>query len=62
VSGGDLPAPAGILVSLAAQPVPSVATLQSVLATHKPGDRVQARVACDGTQSTVQLSLSNLTS
>jgi S1-C subfamily serine protease len=39
-----------------------VATLQSVLATHKPGDRVQARVARDGTQSTVQLTLSNLTS
>ena len=54
--------PPGILVSLAGQPVPSVATLQSVLAAHKPGDPVQARVARDGTQSTVQLTLSNLTS
>jgi len=31
-------------------------------AAHKPGDRVQARVARDGTLSTVQLTLSNLTS
>ncbi len=51
-----------IIVDLAGQPVPSVAALQSVLAAHKPGDRVQARVARDGTESTVQLTLGSLTS
>jgi hypothetical protein len=42
--------------------VPSVAALQSVLAAHKPGDRVSARISRDGTQSTVQLTLGSLTS
>jgi hypothetical protein len=31
-------------------------------AAHKPGDRVQVRVARAGTLSTVQLTLGNLTS
>jgi S1-C subfamily serine protease len=51
-----------IITDLAGQPVPSVAALQSVLAAHKPGDQVQARVARDGTESTVQLTLGTLTS
>jgi hypothetical protein len=51
-----------IVVDLAGQPVPSVAALQSVLAAHKPGNRVQARVSRDGTESTVQLTLDNLAS
>jgi putative serine protease PepD len=67
VTPGGAAAKAGIqagdiIVDLAGQPVPSVAALQSVLAAHKPGDRVQARVARDGTESTVQLTLGSLTS
>ena len=46
--------PGDIIVALAGQPVPSVAALQSVLAAHKPGDRVQARVSRDGAESTVR--------
>ena len=54
--------PGDIIVDLAGQPVPSAAALQSVLAAHKPGDRVQAHVSRDGTESTVQLTLGSLTS
>jgi S1-C subfamily serine protease len=54
--------PGDIITDLAGQPVGSVAALQSVLAAHKPGDRVQARVSRNGTQSTVQLTLGSLTS
>jgi putative serine protease PepD len=54
--------PGDIVVDLAGQPVLSVAALQSVLAAHKPGDRVQARVSRDGTESTVQLTLDSLAS
>jgi S1-C subfamily serine protease len=54
--------PGDIIVELAGQPVPSVAVLQSVLAAHKPGDQVQARVSRDGTESTVQVRLGSLTS
>ena len=54
--------PGDVIVDLVGQPVPSVAALQSVLASHKPGDQVQARVSRDGTESTVQLTLSSLTS
>jgi S1-C subfamily serine protease len=54
--------PGDIIMDLAGQPVPSVAVLQSVLAVHKPGDRVQARVSRDGAESTVQLTLGSLTS
>ena len=53
--------PGDIIVDLAGQPVPSVAALQSVLAAHKPGDRVPARVTRDGAESTVQLTLGSLT-
>jgi S1-C subfamily serine protease len=67
VTPGGAAAKAGIqagdiIMDLADQPVPSVAALQSVLAAHKPGDQVQARVARDGTESTVQLTLGALTS
>jgi S1-C subfamily serine protease len=54
--------PGDIIVDLAGQPVPSVAALQSVLAAHKPGDRVQARVSREGAESTVLVILGNLTS
>ena len=54
--------PGDIIVDLAGEPVPSAAALQSVLAAHKPGDRVQAHVSRDGTESTVQLTLGSLTS
>jgi putative serine protease PepD len=67
VTPGGAAAKAGIqagdiITALAGQPVPSVAALQSVLAARKPGDRVQARVTRNGTQSTVQLTLDSLTS
>jgi putative serine protease PepD len=51
-----------IITALAGQPVLSLSELQSVLATHKPGDRVQARVSRDGTTSTVTVALGSLTS
>jgi S1-C subfamily serine protease len=54
--------PGDVILNLAGQPVPSLAALQSVLAAHKPGDRVQARVSRDGTESNVQLTLGSLTS
>jgi putative serine protease PepD len=54
--------PGDIIVDLAGQPVPSVAALQSVLAAHKPGDRVPAGVSRNGAESTVQLTLGSLTS
>jgi S1-C subfamily serine protease len=67
VTPGGAAAQAGIqagdiITALAGQPVPSVAALQSILAAHRPGDRVQARVSRDGTESTVQLTLGSLTS
>jgi S1-C subfamily serine protease len=51
-----------IIVDLAGQPVTSVAALQSVLAAHKPGDQVRARVLRNGTESTVPVTLGSLTS
>jgi S1-C subfamily serine protease len=54
--------PGDIIVDLVGQPVPSVAALQSVLAAHKPGDRVQARMSRDGAESTVRVTLGGLTS
>ncbi|HET9969711.1 MAG TPA: trypsin-like peptidase domain-containing protein [Streptosporangiaceae bacterium] len=54
--------PGDIITGLAGQPVPSVAVLQSVLAAHKPGDRVPARISRDGTESTVVITLGSLTS
>jgi putative serine protease PepD len=63
VTPGGAAAQAGdIITDLAGQPVPSVAALQSVLAAHKPGDRVQARVSRNGTESTVTVTLGSLTS
>jgi putative serine protease PepD len=53
--------PGDIRTALAGQPIPSVAALQSVLAAHKPGDRVHARVSRDGAESAVQLTLGSLT-
>lgn len=67
VAPGGAAAQAGItagdiITSLAGQPADSVAALQSVLAAHKPGDRVQAQVARDGTTATVTVTLGSLTS
>ena len=62
VTPGGAAATAGIqagdiVVDLAGQPTPSVAALQAVLAAHKPGDRLLARVSRDGTESTVHVTL-----
>ena len=67
VTAGGAAARAGItagdiITALAGQPVASLAALQSILAAHKPGDRVQAQVSRDGTASTVTVTLGNLTS
>jgi putative serine protease PepD len=67
VAPGGAAAKAGIaagdiITALAGQPTPSVAALQSVLAAHKPGDRVQAQVSRNGTESTVLVTLGSLTS
>ena len=51
-----------IITALAGQPTTSVAALQSVLAAHKPGDRVQARLSRSGTESTVLVTLGSLAS
>ena len=51
-----------VIVGLAGQPTASVAALESVLAVHKPGDRVQARLSRNGTESTVPVTLGSLTS
>lgn len=56
VAAGD------VILELAGQPTPSVAALQSVLAAHKPGEKVQARVVRDGTVSTVLITLGVLSS
>jgi S1-C subfamily serine protease len=51
-----------IITALAGQPTVSLAALQSVLAAHKAGDRVQAQVSRGGTISTVTVTLGSLTS
>jgi putative serine protease PepD len=51
-----------IITALAGQPTASVAALQSVLAAHKPGDRIQASLSRGGTESTVLVTLGSLTS
>ena len=53
--------PSDIITALAGQPTTSLAALQSVLAAHKPGDRVQAQLSRDGTESTVTVTLGSLT-
>ena len=67
VTAGGAAARAGIasgdiITALAGQPVTSLAALQSVLAAHKPGDRVQALISRDGTSATVTVTLGALTS
>jgi S1-C subfamily serine protease len=56
ISAGD------IITALASQPTASLAALQSVLAAHKPGDRVQAQLTRDGTETIVTVTLGALTS
>ncbi len=51
-----------ILTALAGQPTATLAALQSILAAHKPGDRVPARLSRDGNTSTVTVTLGTLTS
>ena len=51
-----------IITALDGQPVTSLSALQSVLAAHKPGDRVQAQLSRDGTVATVTVTLGSLTS
>jgi putative serine protease PepD len=51
-----------IIVSVAGQPVSSVVALQSILAAHKPGDRVPVGISRGGTQSTLTVTLGSLTS
>jgi putative serine protease PepD len=55
-------APGDIITALASQPVTSLAALQSILAAHKPGDRVQAQLSRDSAVSTVTITLGSLTS
>jgi putative serine protease PepD len=67
VTAGGAAAKAGItagdiILDLAGQPTASVAALQSVLGAHKPGDRVQARLSRNGTESTVLVTLGSLIS
>lgn len=50
-----------IIVSVDGQATNSAAALQSVIATHKPGDQVQVQISRNGTQSTVTVTLGNLT-
>jgi putative serine protease PepD len=51
-----------IITALAGQPTLSLAGLQSVLAAHKPGDRVPARIIRDGGTVTVTVTLGSLAS
>jgi putative serine protease PepD len=67
VTAGGAAATAGIaagdvIVDLAGQPTTSVTALQSVLAAHKPGDRLQARLSRNGTVTAVVVTLGSLTS
>jgi S1-C subfamily serine protease len=67
VGAGGAAARAGItagdvITALDGQPTASLAALQSVLAAHKPGDRVQAQVSRDGAATTMTLTLGSLTS
>ena len=54
--------PGDIITALAGQPVPSVAALQSVLAAHKPGDKIPAQLTRNGTQTTITITLGSLAS
>jgi putative serine protease PepD len=51
-----------IILAVGGQATDSVNALQSVLATHKPGDQVQVRLSRNGSQSTVTVTLGTLTS
>jgi putative serine protease PepD len=66
VAAGGAAAQAGIragdvIVAVNGKPTDSVPALQSALATLKPGEKVQIRLARDGTQSTVTATLGTLT-
>jgi S1-C subfamily serine protease len=51
-----------VIVDLAGQPTATFAVLQSVLAAHKPGGRIQARLLRNGIEHTVVVTLGSLTS
>ena len=66
VAAGGAAAKAGIaagdiITALAGQPTESLTALQAILAAHKPGDRVQARISRDGALSTMTVTLGSLT-
>jgi S1-C subfamily serine protease len=66
VAAGGAAANAGIaagdiIVDIAGQQTASVSALQSLLAAHKPGDRLQVRLSRNGIESTVQVTLGSLT-
>ena len=50
-----------VILAVNGQPTDSVAALQSVLATLKPGDQVRVRLSRDGSQRTVTSTLGSLT-
>jgi putative serine protease PepD len=54
--------PGDIIEDLDGQPTATVAALQSVVAAHRPGDRILARLLRNGAESTVQVTLGSLTS
>lgn len=67
VTAGGAAAKAGIvigdvIIDLAGEPITSVAALQSVLVARKPGDRIEARLPRNGTESTIPVTLGSLTS
>jgi S1-C subfamily serine protease len=51
-----------IIVSVGGHPTGSVTALTAVLATYRPGDRVQVRLSRHGTQHTLSVTLGTLTS
>jgi len=54
--------PGDVIIGVAGQKIPSVAVLQSVLASRKPGDQVQVRLARNGSETAVFVTLGSLTS
>jgi S1-C subfamily serine protease len=54
--------PGDVIVAVAGQPTPDSAALQSVLAAHKPGDRVQLRILRPGGEMTGTVTLGSLSS
>ncbi len=49
-----------IILAVAGQATPSLNALEGVLASHKPGDKVQVKVSRNGSESTVEVTLGSL--